>query len=128
MNSTKKAATVLDDIKIHVKMKISALWVSVMLCYIYGDYFELYTPRKLQGMLEGRMEPLGPATQGVLLGAAILMAIPSVMVFLSLALKPNPSRWVNIVLGVFYTLIMVTITMLPGPWAFYRFLGVVEIV
>ena len=75
MDSMKKAATVLDDIRIHVKMKLSALWVSVMLCYIYGDYFGLYEPGKLQGMLEGKMGPLGPTTQGVLLGTAILLRI-----------------------------------------------------
>jgi hypothetical protein len=55
----------------------------------------------------------------------MLMAIPSVMVFLSLALKPNPNRWVNLILGVIYTVIML-ITM-PGAWAFYIFLGVVEV-
>jgi hypothetical protein len=126
MDSMKKSATVLDDVKIHVKMKISALWVSVMLCYIYGDYFGLYKPGELQGILEGRMGPLGPTTQGVLLGTAILMAIPSVMVFLSLVLHPRPNRWVNIILGVIYTLIML-ITM-PGAWVFYMFLGVVEVV
>jgi hypothetical protein len=54
------------------------------------------------------------------------MAVPSLMVFLSLALKPNPNRWVNIILGVIYTVIML-ITM-PGAWAFYIFLGVVEVV
>jgi hypothetical protein len=125
MDSIKKASTVLDDVKIHVKMKLSALWVSLTLCYIYGDYFGLYKPGKLQGMLEGIMGPLGPTTQGVLLGTAILMAIPSVMVFLSLALKPNANRWANIVLGVIFTVIML-ITM-PGAWVFYVFLGIVEI-
>jgi len=126
MDSMKKAATVLDDIRIHVKMKLSALWVSVMLCYIYGDYFGLYEPGKLQGMLEGKMGPLGPTTQGVLLGTAILMAIPAVMVFLSLVLRAKLNRWVNIILGVIFTVIML-ITM-PGAWAFYIFLGVVEVV
>jgi poly(A) polymerase Pap1 len=38
-------------------------------------------------------------TQAVLLGSAILMAIPSVMVFLSLALKAKANRSVNIILG-----------------------------
>jgi hypothetical protein len=51
----KKTTAVLDDVKIHVKMKISALWVSVVLCYIYGDYFGLYKPGKLEEMLEGRL-------------------------------------------------------------------------
>ena len=123
MDSTKRT---LDDPRINVKAKLSALWASLTLCYIYGDYFGLYQPGALQRMLEGKMGPLGPTTQGVLLGTAILMAIPSVMVFLSLALKPNPNRWVNIILGVIYTVIML-ITM-PGAWAFYIFLGVVEVV
>ena len=124
MDSSKKA--VLDDVKIHVKMKLSALWVSLMLCYIYGDYFGLYEPGKLQGMLEGQMGPLGPTTQGVLLGTAVLMAIPSAMVFLSLVLKPRANRWANIILGGIFTVIML-ITM-PGAWAFYIFLGIVEVV
>ena len=75
-------------------------------------------------MLEGRLA-VGPATQGVLLGTAILMAIPSVMVFLSLTLRANANRWVNIILGAIYTVIML-ITM-PGAWIFYVFLGIVEV-
>ena len=126
LDEMKNARASLDDIKIHVKIKMSALWASVMFCYIYGDYFGLYQAGKLQGMLEGKMVPLGPATQGVLVGTSVMMAIPSVMVFLSLALKPNLNRWVNIILGVIYTLIIL-ITM-PGAWAFYIFLGTVDVV
>jgi len=122
----KSETTVLDDLKVHVKIKLSALWASLVLCYLYGDYFGLYQPGKLQGMLEGKMGPLGPTTQGVLLGTAILMAIPSAMVFLSLVLKPSANRGVNIILGVIFTVIML-ITM-PGAWAFYIFLGIVEVV
>ena len=121
----KRAGAALDDIKVHVKIKISALWVSVMFCYIYGDYFWLYAPGKLQGMLEGKMVPLGPTTQGVLLFTSVMMAIPSVMVFLSLALKANLNRWMNIIIGVIYT-VFVIITM-PGAWVFYIFLGSVDV-
>lgn len=122
---SKNAGTVLDDLKIHVKFKLSALWASVMFCYVYGDYFGLYQPGKLRGMLDGRMGPLGPTTQGVLVGTSILMAIPALMVFLSLVLKPNLNRWLNIILGAIFTAIML-ITM-PGSWAFYVFLGIVEV-
>jgi hypothetical protein len=122
----KNPGPALDDVKIHVKLKLSALWTSVMFCYIYGDYFGLYQPGSLRGMLEGRMGPLGPTTQGVLLGTSLMMAIPSVMVFLSLALRPHLNRWLNIILGVIYTAIIL-ITM-PGSWAFYIFLGIVEVV
>lgn len=117
---------ILEELKIPVQIKLSALWASVMFCYIYGDYFGLYKPGALQEMLDGRMGPLGPTTQGVLLGTTIMMAIPSVMVFLSVALKATVNRWANILFGVIYTLIML-ITM-PGAWTFYVFLGVIEVV
>ncbi len=59
MNSIEQPGTDLDDIKIHVRLKMSALWSSVMFCYIYADYFGLYVPGSLQRMLAGKMGPLG---------------------------------------------------------------------
>ncbi len=114
----------LEDIKIDVNIKLSALWASVMFCYIYADYFGLYVPGALQRMLDGKMGPLGPTTQGVLLGTSVVMAIPSLMIFLSVALKPNLNRWLNIIFGVLYTVIIL-ITM--WQWAFYIFFGIIEV-
>jgi len=126
LGSVKKTATVLDDIKIHVKIKLSALWAAVLFCAIYGDIFRLFQHGELQGMLEGKMWSL-PVTQGLLLGTSIIMAFPSVMVFLSLALKPNLNRWLNIICGVFYTALMIFTMTNPGAWAYYLFLGIVEV-
>ena len=126
MDSMKKGGTALHDLKIHVKFKLSALWASVMFCYIYGDYFGLFQPGQLQAMLAGKMPPLGATTQAVLVGTSLMMVIPSVMVFLSLALKADLNRWVNIIFGVIYSVIIL-ITM-QGSWAFYIFLGVVEVI
>ena len=117
--------SVLEDMKVNIKIKLSALWAAVTFCYLYGDYFGLYKPGTLHSMLDGQMGPLGPATQGVLVGTSLLMAVPSVMVFLSLVLVPNINRWVNIALGVIYTLIM--IMTLRGEWVYYILLGLIEI-
>lgn len=114
----------LDDFNIHVKLKISALWISVMFCYLYADHFGLYVPGNLQSMLQGQMGPLGPTTQGVLLFTSAMMAIPSVMVFLSVALKAKLSRWLNILFGVLYTAIILG-TM--WDWTFFIFYGVIEV-
>lgn len=114
----------LDDIKVHIKFKLSGLWCSVMFCYIYADYFELYQPGKLQQMLSGRTA-LGPTTQVALLGMAVLMAIPSLMVFLSLLLPAVLSRWLNILFGILYSVIMVLA--IQGSWHFYVFFGLIEI-
>jgi hypothetical protein len=114
-------------------MKLSLLWVSAMLCYIYCDYFELYAPGKLQSMLEGRFGPPGgptgavTMTQSVLLGSAVLMAIPSLMVFLSIALPPTPCRVANILFGIVYSII-VALVAFRSTWTFYQFFGLVEIV
>jgi hypothetical protein len=48
LNETVKTPHGLEDLKINVKIKLSALWASVMFCYIYADYFGLYRPGKLQ--------------------------------------------------------------------------------
>ena len=48
------AETHLEDVRVPTRYKLSAMWTSVMFCYIYVDYFELYVPGKLQGMLEGK--------------------------------------------------------------------------
>lgn len=114
----------LHDIQIHVRYKLSALWAALMFCYIYGDYFGLYVPGKLKGMIGGE-GPVGPISQGSLTGTALLLALPGMMVALSLLLPPNLCRWLNVLLGMFYTAVML-ITM-PGAWAFYITLGVIEI-
>jgi hypothetical protein len=50
---TPSNAPALSDPKLPVKLKLSALWTSVMFCYIYADYFELFKPGKLQRMIAG---------------------------------------------------------------------------
>src|SRR5690348_5622485 len=96
MNTNQKPSE-LQDVRINVRMKLSALWASMMLLYIYADILSLYKPGQIDEMLDGRMGPF-PATQGSLLTAAILLIIPAVMVFLSLTLKPAVDRWTNIIL------------------------------
>jgi hypothetical protein len=95
-----------------------------MFCYIYSDYFELYQPGKLPAMLAGRTA-LGAVSQGALLGMAAVMAIPSLMGFLSLVLPHTLNRWLNIVFGVIYTVIMILV--IQGGWHFYIFFGLIEI-
>ena len=75
-------------------------------------------------VMAGRMGPF-PVTQASLLQASILMLIPAVMVFLSLALKPKVGRWVNIILGVLYTAVNIG-NLVGETWAFYILYGIVE--
>ena len=114
-----------EDVRVHTRLKLFALWSSVMFLYIYGDYIELYETGKLQEMISGRM-PFGAISQGVLLGMAGVMVVPSLMPLLSLVLPVRLSRWLNIIFGVVYSLIM-TVAFKSG-WHFYIFFGAIEIV
>ncbi|HEX4921027.1 MAG TPA: DUF6326 family protein [Candidatus Bathyarchaeia archaeon] len=121
----KNNRTELEDLKVPVKLKLSALWTSVMFCYIYADYFELFKPGKLERMIAGN-GPFGQTTQGVLVVASLVLAIPSIMIFLSVALKATVNRRVNIIVGSLYTVIIMFTA--SRNWAFMRMYGVIEIV
>lgn len=116
----------LDDPPVSVRLKLSALWASLMFCYVYGDYFGLYIPGKVMEMNDGRMSSLGQLSPGTHAAVAMMMAIPSLMVAFSLLLPPA-FRWLHAVLAVAYSAIMV-MTMAGGAPAFYILLGVIEIV
>ena len=100
-----------EDFKINVKLKLLALWASVMFLYIYGDYFELYVPEKVAGLLNGQNILNTPYK---LLFASTVLALPSLMIFLSLQLKPKWNRVLNISIGLFLTLV----TLLVGISSF----------
>ncbi len=100
-----------EDYTINIKLKMSALWASVMFLYIYGDYFELYVPKKIESLLNGQ-NMLNTAYK--LLFATISLTLPSLMIFLSIMIKPNWNRVLNISVGIFLTLF----TLLVGASSF----------
>ncbi|MEP7186602.1 MAG: DUF6326 family protein [Rhodanobacter sp.] len=96
-----------------------------MSCYIYGDFIGLYRTGEIKGMLGGE-GLLGPTSQSSLLDVAMLIAVPAVMIFLSLALPSRLTRWLNLLVGVSLTAIV--LMTIPGSWAFYIFLSIIEVV
>jgi len=122
--STINRTTGTVDVQIPVQIKLSALWAALMLVYIYADHFSLFRTGQLEDMMAGRMGPF-PVTQESLLTAAVLMLIPALMVFLSVANWPRVGRWANIILGVLYTAVNAS-NLIGETWAYYIVMGVVE--
>lgn len=114
-----------EDYKINIKLLLSALWASVMFLYIYGDYFELYVPGKTEGLLSGRNLLNTPYK---LLFATIILTLPSLMIFLSLMMKPKWNRVLNIMVGVILTLftLLVGISSFSEWRIFYVMLSFLE--
>jgi hypothetical protein len=96
-----------DRYRLPTGIALSLLWASLMGLYIYNDYFSLYTPGVIDDMMAGRMGPLGVVNDSIMLGVAILLAVPALMIFLSAGLPRVISRWLNVVLGGLYTAVEV---------------------
>ena len=64
-------------------------------------------------------------TQVFLFGVSVYIAIASVMVYLSLVLRPGVSRWTNIVLAVLY-IVSIVISAIGDTAAYFLFLSAVE--
>lgn len=115
----------LEEFKINIRIKLAGLWTSVMFCYIYGDYFELYAPKKVQGLLDGRNLLNSPTN---LFLATVMLTVPAVLIALCLFIKPVVCKWLNILLGAFFTLLMLLIAVgsISAWYSFYVFLAIVE--
>jgi len=83
----------MDDVQI----KLSALWVSLMLTYLLGDVMRIFSSHFNAGKLVGMQ-----ITQELMLMMAILLVIPVFMVLLSISLKYSVNRWVNIIVAIFF--------------------------
>jgi hypothetical protein len=115
----------LEDYRVNLKIKLSALWVVLMILYIYNDFFTLFTPGALEEMISGKMGPF-PVSQFGLFTATMMMVIPAIMIFLSLILKPKANRVLNIIIGVLYTLISIG-NLIGETWIFYISSGFIQI-
>lgn len=112
--------------KEYVKVKLSLLWLFVMLNYIYADILTLMDASVLKEMLTGNVDGM-QITPTFLFFGAILMEIPIAMVVLSLVLKKKVNRWANITAGALKTLAVCGTLFVGVPTLYYSFFAVIEI-
>jgi Family of unknown function (DUF6326) len=86
------------------KVKLSLLWLFVVLNMAYADILSLMEPTSpIRKIMAG-----APMPAGGLLAGAVLMETAIVMVILSWVLSYKVNRWVNIVIGAVNMLAIVT--------------------
>lgn len=122
MHTQRNTAGVLEDVKMPVQAKLAALWASFMFLYVYVDILGLYKPGVIDDILAGRVWQL-EITQTWAVGALALMAIPIVMVFLSLTLPARANRMTNIILASLYVVVSVA-NAVGESWVYYFALAV----
>jgi uncharacterized membrane protein YhaH (DUF805 family) len=90
------------------KTKIAALWLFPLMAFLASAVLLFMEPGVLAELVEeGTIEGMQVGPELLVASAVIDILVPLVMVFLSLALKDSVNRWLNIVVGGVYAVLMV---------------------
>jgi Family of unknown function (DUF6326) len=121
IESATQSRRTLDSAPVPIPMKLSALWASFMFLYAYVDILAFFKPGTIEDILQGRVWEFD-ISQGWALGALVLVTIPGLMVFLSLALPARAARWTNVVVAALYVPISIG-NVLGEAWIYYYWFG-----
>ena len=119
------AGTKLEAFPVNVRVKISALWASMLFVFAYVDLFSLYRADVRADIAAGEIGGF-TINQSFLLGTTAYVVIPALMVFGALVLRPRINRIVNIGLSAVYALTIVGGAI--GEWNYYLLGSAIEVV
>ena len=117
-----RSRSALEDLRMPLQAKLAAAWTSVMFLYIYVDYLHLYKPGTIDDILDGVVYEfdIGQTLLTIFLAS---VAIPGLMIVLSVILPARANRVINLVVPSVY--IPYSAFELAGEsWTFFYGLGV----
>ena len=119
------AETKLAQSNVNVRIKLSALWTSMLFVFAYVDLFSLYRPDFRADLDSGEIGGF-TVNQSFLLGTTAYVVVPSLMVFLSLILRPRACRIANVALSVLYALTIIAGAI--GEWNYFILGSAIEVI
>ena len=120
--TTPRSRSALEDLRMPVQAKLAAAWTSLMFLYIYVDYLHLYKPGTIDDILDGVAYEFD-ISQPLLALFLAVVAVPGLMIFLSVILPARANRVINLVVASVW--IPVSAFELAGEsWTFFYGLGV----
>ena len=118
----------LRDTPVDVKLVLSALWIAMLFVFAYVDIFGFCRADILDAALDGKVATTALTINQMFLTAALIyILLPSVMVVLSLVLRPRVNRMTNVVVSVLYSLTIVY-SCRGETWVYYLLGSAVEVV
>jgi Family of unknown function (DUF6326) len=110
------------DTQVDVKLVLCALWITMLFVFAYVDIFASLRADVLKAALDGKVATTGFTVNQVFLTLTLIyILLPTLMVVLSLLLKPRVNRIINIVVSAFYIITIIG-SAIGETWAYY-FLG-----
>jgi len=127
MSTTTKAGQY-QDTKVDVKIVLSALWIAMLIVFAYVDIFGFLRTDVLRAALDGKVAATGiTIDQMFLVFTTVYVLIPTLMVILSLVLRPRVNRIVNIVVALVYAVSIIASCIGEG-WVYYLLRSAFEVV
>jgi hypothetical protein len=121
LSTDTKSTTALHDPPVPVRAKLAAAWTSLMFLVIYVDYFALYKPGFIDDILAGRVYEFAIGPTFVTLGFTVI-AIPSLMILLSMTLPARVNRAANLVVASLNIPVMI-FNAAGESWTYFSFYG-----
>ena len=116
------------DTQVDVKLVLSALWIAMLFVFAYVDIFGFFRADVLEAALEGKVATTAFTVNQVFLTSTLVyILLPTLMVVLSLLLKPRVNRIINIVVSLLYT-ISIIVSCIGENWAYYLLGSAIEVV
>ena len=123
MSTRQPTTAALEDQPIPVRAKLAAAWTSFMFLYAYVDILNFFTPGVIEDILDGRVFEFD-LSQTFSTTALTLVAIPALMVVLSMLLPARVNRITNLIVAALYVPVT-AFNVVGGSWLFFYGLGVV---
>ncbi|MFD2009606.1 DUF6326 family protein [Streptomyces narbonensis] len=98
MRTRQPTTTALEDQRIPVRAKLAAAWTSFMFLYVYVDIIAFFKPGVVDDIEAGVVWEFN-VSQTLLTTFLVLMAVPILMVVLSMTLPARPNRITNLVVA-----------------------------
>jgi hypothetical protein len=109
----------LEDLRKPVQAKLAAAWASFMFLVIYVDYFHLYQPGEIDEIRGGMIFEFDISATLMSI-FFVIIAIPTLMVLLSMTLPARVNRATNLVVASLYIPICVfNVAGTSWDWALY---------
>lgn len=114
-----------DSSPVNIRVKISSLWSAILFVFVYVDLFGFFRADFRAEIESGEIAGF-TINETFLMAAVTYIALPSLMVFLTMVLPPAINRITNIVLPAVYAVTIVASAI--GEWAYFIFGSVLELI
>lgn len=116
------------DTPVDVKLVLSSLWIAMLFVFAYVDIFGFFRADILQAALDGEVGTTGfSVNQAFLTTTTVYILLPTLMVVLSLLLRPRANRITQLLVSAVYA-VSIAASCVGEEWIYYLLGSFVEVV